>query len=60
MGVSRPGILVVRGCNNINNIIPIDDDDNEIFSSVEKLTCNNDDIILLSDTGNDVFLKGLT
>ena len=31
-------------CNNINNIIPIDDD-NEIFYSVEKLTCNNDDII---------------
>ena len=42
-------------CNNINNIIPIVDDDNEIFYSVEKLTCNNDDIILLSDTENDFF-----
>ena len=40
-------------CNNIYNIIPTDDDDNEIFYSVEKLTCNNDDIILLSDTEND-------
>ena len=46
-------------CNNINNIIPVDDDDNEIFYSVEKLTCNNDDIILLSDTKNDFFLKGV-
>ena len=42
-------------CNNINNSIPIDNDDNEIFYSVEKLTCNNDDIILLSDTENDFF-----
>ena len=42
-------------CNNIYNIISIDDDDNEIFYSVEKLTSNNDDIILLSDTENDFF-----
>ena len=39
-----------------NNTITIDDDDNEIFYSVEKLTCNNDDIILLSDTENDFFI----
>ena len=45
-------------CNNINNIIPIDDDDNEIFYSVEKLTWNNDDIILLSDSENN-FFKGV-
>ena len=41
-------------CNNIYNIIPIGDDDNEIFYSVEKLTCNNGDIIL-ADTENDFF-----
>ena len=44
-------------CNNINNIITIDDDDNEIFYSVEKLTCNNDDIILLSETENELFSR---
>ena len=49
-----PCYVAGRSCNNINNIITIDDDDNEIFYSVEKLTCNNDDIIL-SDTENDFF-----